>query len=131
MKLVRQILKIFCGIIFLCLVTGCDPTVCVRITIDNRSNEPICYEPVPKLTMSSEYFSNFKIKCNSSIPILLEYDPTFKKEKAIYHFLIFKESTINKYSHRELVEQDIYDKRYDLTYDELVAMNFTITYTGD
>lgn len=47
------------------------------------------------------------------------------------HVLVYKQSTLDRYTTDELIEQNIYDKRYDLTYDELKAMNFTITYTGD
>lgn len=48
-----------------------------------------------------------------------------------YQFLIFKQSTLDKYSNEELIERNIFDKRYVLTYEEQEKMNFKIVYTGE
>lgn len=48
-----------------------------------------------------------------------------------YQFLIFKQSTLDKYTKEELIEKNIFDKRYVLTYEELEKMNFKIVYTGE
>lgn len=48
-----------------------------------------------------------------------------------YQIIIFKQSTMDKYTEDELVEKNIFDKRYMFTYDELKKMNFKITYTGE
>ena len=45
--------------------------------------------------------------------------------------IIFKESTLAKYSVAELIETNFSGKYYDYSYEELKAMNFTITYTGE
>lgn len=50
---------------------------------------------------------------------------------ACYQFLIFKQSTLDKYSKEESIEKNIFDKRYVLTYEELEKMNFKIVYTGE
>ena len=50
---------------------------------------------------------------------------------ACYQFLIFKQSTLDKYTKEELIEKNIFDKRYTLTYEELEKMNFKIVYTGE
>ena len=52
------------------------------------------------------------------------------KEDGYLSIAIFKESTLAKYSVSELVETNYCDKYYNYSYDELKAMNFTITYTG-
>lgn len=51
--------------------------------------------------------------------------------KGEFHMIIYKFSTLEKYTPEELIEQDIYDKRYDLTLADLQAMHFFITYTGE
>lgn len=45
--------------------------------------------------------------------------------------LILRESTLRDCSERDLIENDVHDKRYVLTYEELEAMNFTIDYKGE
>lgn len=48
-----------------------------------------------------------------------------------YIILIYKPETPKKYSREELIENDIADYRYEFTYEELEARDFTITFTGD
>lgn len=55
----------------------------------------------------------------------------FVEEGDYLSIIIFKESTLAKYSVAELVETNYCDKYYNYSYDELEAMNFTITYTGE
>lgn len=45
--------------------------------------------------------------------------------------LIYKESTLKKYSWQEIQENNIFDKRYVLTLDGLKALNYTIVYNGE
>ena len=45
--------------------------------------------------------------------------------------LILKESTLRDCSERDLIENDVHDKRYVLTYEELEALNFIIDYKGE
>lgn len=47
------------------------------------------------------------------------------------NILIYKQSTLNKYSWQEIQEKNIFDKRYVLTLDDLKAINYTIVYNGD
>lgn len=44
--------------------------------------------------------------------------------------LIFKKSTLETHSWQEIKDQGLYDKRYDLTLEQLRAMNYEIVYTG-
>lgn len=48
-----------------------------------------------------------------------------------YQIIIFKQSTIDKYTKEELMEQEIFDKRYIFTYDDLKAMDYKVVYTGE
>ena len=45
--------------------------------------------------------------------------------------MIFKKNTWDKYSKEELIENNIYDKLYVLSFKELEAMDFKIVYTGE
>lgn len=47
------------------------------------------------------------------------------------YVLIYKPETFKKYTLEELIENDIIDYRYEFTYEELEARDFTITFTGD
>ena len=53
------------------------------------------------------------------------------KKDGFLSIAIFKESTLAKYSVQELIESNYCDKYYNYSFDELKAMNFTITYTGE
>lgn len=46
------------------------------------------------------------------------------------NILIYKESTLNKYSWQEIQEKNIFDKRYVLTLDDLKIMNYKVVYDG-
>ena len=56
----------------------------------------------------------------------------FRKGKSDYIYLIiFKKETMDKYSQKELAEQNIYDTLYTYSYSDLEKMNFKIIYTGE
>lgn len=44
--------------------------------------------------------------------------------------LVYKQSTLDAHTWQEIKDQGLYDKRYDLTLDQLKAMNYEIVYTG-
>ena len=58
-------------------------------------------------------------------------DTLLVEEGEYLSIIIFKESTFTKYSVQELIDSNYCDKYYNYSYDELKAMNFTITYTGE
>lgn len=62
---------------------------------------------------------------------LSEYTVGQMRKGRKIQLLIFKESTFEKYSKRELMEQNIYDKHYALSYDDLKACGFKIVYRGE
>ena len=60
------------------------------------------------------------------------HDIYISKDYSEYVYLIvFKKCTIDKYTNKELAEQNIYDKMYSLNGDDLEKMNFHIIYTGE
>jgi len=46
-------------------------------------------------------------------------------------FIFVKDTTFKKYTLQEIDEQMLYDKRYDLTLEDLKEMDFKIVYTGE
>lgn len=62
----------------------------------------------------------------AKVPILTETD----NEALIRVFLIFKNSTMKKYSDEELAEKNIYDKKLFFTYKELENKKFLVEYDG-
>lgn len=60
--------------------------------------------------------------------VLFMYHTSFFNNNRKLNILIYKESTLNQYSWQEIQEQNIFDKRYVLTLEELKAMNYTIVY---
>lgn len=47
-----------------------------------------------------------------------------------YQLLIWKQSTLDKYSKEEILRKNIYDKRYRYIKSELKKINLTIVYDG-
>lgn len=54
----------------------------------------------------------------------------YKNQRKL-NIIIFNESTIKKYPWHQIQEEDLVDKRYVLTLDDLKAMNYTIVYVGN
>ena len=55
---------------------------------------------------------------------------TEDEANSLYQVIIFKQSTIDKYSKEEIIKQNIFDKRYELSYNELKKVNFKMIYSG-
>lgn len=113
-----------------------DPYIGQNIMFENRSDENIYVGIKAWDTITPQIMFDYE-----SMPIPIPKLIIFRKE-TIYcytlsgrsdsmHILVYKQSTLDKYTTDELIEQNIYDKRYDLTSKDLKAMNFTIVYTGD
>lgn len=54
----------------------------------------------------------------------------FEKNKKL-NILIYKQSTLDSYSWKEIQDANLFDKRYVLTLDELKAMNYIVVYNGE
>lgn len=81
--------------------------------------------------MTSKYSTHQPLEfINSQDTLKSPYYTILFNNNRKLNILIYKESTLNKYSWKEIQEQNIFDKRYVLTLEELKAMNYTIVYEG-
>ena len=46
------------------------------------------------------------------------------------HVLIFKKTTLDSHSNQELIDKNLYDKKYDLTPDDVRNIDCHIIYDG-
>lgn len=120
-------------VFFLCTATACDPWTSVYVTIENKSTETIylsCRTNFDYLVILDGIIKRIqKLECNQETLELFEVGPGEENDQ--YCFMIIKESTLNKYTKQEMIDNNIYDKLYLYYYDELKAMDFRIVYTGD
>lgn len=54
----------------------------------------------------------------------------FEKNKKL-NILIYKQSTLDSHTWKEIQDANLFDKRYVLTLEELKAMDYTVSYTGE
>jgi hypothetical protein len=55
---------------------------------------------------------------------------SFFQEGRLLTIFIYKKSTLDSKTWQEIKDQGLYDKRYDLTLEQLKALNYEIVYTG-
>ena len=109
------------------------------VTIDNSCNEDIYIiefdwpdnEHILSPVHAFELMPNFLVKVGTDEKYEAVIEMSTAYPSTNYQFLIFKQSTLDKYTKEELIEKNIFDKRYSLTYEELEKMNFKIVYTGE
>lgn len=56
---------------------------------------------------------------------------SFDENSDRIQIIVFKQSTMDKYTVDEMAEKNIFDKRYVYLYGELEAMEFKLVYTGE
>lgn len=124
-----------------CLCEKFEKTTTYKLHFFNQSDETIYYykylysssDKTPsELTaaMVLDGWLKFTIQPNEEflgdfVPDPAEYDYDN------YQIMVFKQSTLDKYSKVELMENNIYDKLYVFSFEELEAMDFKIVYTGE
>lgn len=52
-------------------------------------------------------------------------------KELVYQIMIIKSSTYDKYSKDDIVNQNIFDKKYTLSYEQLEAKGFSIEYVNE
>ena len=129
---------------FMTLLQGCpklddDDILVGTINIVNDSNETIYYVcwKVSETEINSadikslNALSTIEAKKSSDDGCSF-YKNQFKGDynKKIW-ILIYKQSTIDSHSWEEIQKQNLYDKRYSFTLDELNAMNWEVIYDGN
>ena len=138
----KPIIRVVLSLVALLMLSACDyspePYQVISINFKNQTDNPDYViesngsQVDLKQFMALGYYQTAIVWGNETNTWLsLCIGETSHNDTKELHLILFKQETLNRYTADELVEQNIYDKRYDLTYDELVAMNFTITYTGD
>ncbi|WP_264538118.1 hypothetical protein [Flavobacterium sp. N1736] len=135
MKYFKLFLFVVLGFIF----QGCpgetgDESPDTYLTIKNTSDQLIYYPfSHNNVEVLPAFFSNFpsyrQINSNDKAKIDIYLD-SFKGDIKLW-ILIYKKSTIDSHTWEEIKEKGLYDKRYELTLDELKSMNYEITYDGN
>ncbi len=105
------------------------------LTLKNISGETIYYDcynvSASEVNSSNLYFYQLiELKNNSNYQRCKYYIQQFKTGEEKIWILIYKKSTIENYSWEEIQEQNLYDKRYSFTLDELNAMNWQLVFDG-
>ncbi len=102
-------------------------------SIVNKCHEKIyLFQNTIDSVMTSGYSTHQPLEfINSQDTLKSPYYTILFNNNRKLNILIYKESTLNQYSWQEIQEQNIFDKRYVLTLEELKAMNYTIVYEGE
>lgn len=104
------------------------------LTIKNTSNQIIYYpfeynnaEVLPIVFPKAPFYQN--INSNAEVKINV-YFRSLKDDRKLW-ILIYKKTTIDSHTWKEIQDQGIYDKRYELTLEQLKSMNYELTYDGN
>ncbi len=105
------------------------------VTLSNQSDEEICFlmdyglSPTPMELKKYDFNAMLTLKANdetSSCYVLSVKDA----EKIYVKFLIIKKSKLEKTPISELKDNSMFDKELILSYEDLKAMDFKVTYYG-
>jgi hypothetical protein len=100
--------------------------------IQNNFNEDIYvyYEILDSELLPNRYPVAPSVKITQSAKYKEAYKNNFFDGGKKLWILIYKKSTLDTKTWQEIKDQGLYDKRYDLTLDQLKALNYEIVYTG-
>lgn len=132
-------LMVLCLVSIVFMSTTCEDCETMNVYVDNKSEETIwvetffcedttlftpstvfsLHEPLKKIISGCVYKFKYCI-----------YEGFWEKD-VNFQILVFRQSTMDKYTKEELIEKEIFDKRYVLSYDDLKAMNFMIIYNDE
>ena len=142
-----KLYKVYVILCFLCLLftsMTCDNNYNINsMTLENKSGETIYLDEFllydPKVLSPSVVFSSYESFHLMEIPpggsfygaIQLPAMGYLSTRPIKYQIIIFKKSTLDKYTKEELIENNIFDKIYSFTNEELEAIDYKVTYTGD
>ncbi len=123
-------LSILLFILLLCTATQCEKEEFIPVTFENQTSETLYF-------VNNNGRENFEDLLKGGFSKLILPNETTEVahipdpyEGAIIYY-IFKESTLKRYTKEEIVEQNIYDKKYEFTIQQLKAIDFKIIYTGN
>ena len=136
-----HIFTILCLFSTLTMSTTCEDNTDIEVsfvTIENRADETIyicsdfCeYGEILTPYGVFELFPSSLHKVEKGGNIQEATFPEFLDSLHTFQLIIFKQSTMDKYSKEELVEKNIFDKRYVLSLNHLTSMGFRIIYNGE
>lgn len=121
------------------MLQGCptpdDEILAGKLLIKNRCNEDFYYYEDFSINIVNSTDINFnRLKAQhltvDNVKEVNLYQYHFEKNQRLYLF-IFKQSTLDNHSWEEIQDQNLYDKRYSFTLDELNSMNWEIVYDGN
>jgi len=129
--------KIF---IYLCVALlfpamTCDGLPLHYVEVHNYSDEPISFFCDTYKNLTSEYvllehkWGLMELQEGQSYSMKIPYDNS--ENDGTIQVLIFRKSTLEKYSMEELAENNMYDAFYSYTFSELEAMQSRIVYDGE
>lgn len=133
MKTTKIIVVLF-FVAMLTMAMTCDSSFEMEdVVFENKSGETIFVADVRDFDATEILTPN--VVFNSVSVRKMEDGSSFRRKvpddsSFIFQVLIFKQSTMDKYSKEELIQKNIFDKLYYLTYSDLEAMGFKIVYTG-
>lgn len=131
------------SVVLLCvsaIISSCVDTYYHQVRFQNKSDEAILvsyFWSIQEDYPVKDVFSyHYELNCENVLPdstciIKYWYTDRFGYRGHFLKMQVFKYSTMDKYTKEELMENDISDKFYCLTQDELKAMNFEVVYKGD
>ena len=136
MKL-RRIIVVLAFLSTLLMAMTCDDSNVYRadVALVNNSKEPIYvvefnfddYDSISVIVLSRLKHLMIKVEpkgvYNGSVII-----PDGNNCRVNDEFVIYKSSTMQKYSEKEIAEKNLIDKHYSYSYEQLKAMGFKIVY---
>lgn len=134
--------KFFILFITMGIVQGCpkvddDDILVGTINIVNDSEETIycgCPFVSENVINFNDFSENFVREIKISAKSERKYSYYGNQFKGNYNkkiwILIYKQSTLDNHTWEEIQDQNLYDKRYSFTLDELNAMNWEVVYDG-
>ena len=135
MKIFRFLFLFVCMILLQACPTPNDEILAGKLLIKNSSNEAFYYYEDFSINILNSTDINFnRLKAQrltvNNVKEVNIYQYHIEKNQKLYLF-IFKKSTFDSHSWEEIQEQNLYDKRYSFTLDELKAMNWELVYDGN
>ncbi len=112
-----------------------------RLILINNSNEKIRWwheiknknDYIPDTTYCDKGELSFILPNHDHmLPTQDKWEFSLKnKPDKILRVYIMSDDSISKYGYCKIYKKQIYQKRYDLTYDDLVKLNWKIVYDGE
>ena len=135
MRYFKFLFLFVCTILLQACPTPNDEVLAGKLSLKNNSSEDFYYYEDFSINMLNSTDINFnrleaqRLTVNNVKEVNI-YQYHFEKNQKLYLF-IFKQSTIDNHSWEEIQEQNLYDKRYSFTLDELNAINWELVYDGN